>query len=91
MEILCSAISLYLLVVFVRIIMSWFPPTPGTTYAQIHQFFYAATEPVLGPIRAMLPPVRLGGAVGLDLSPIVLFIIGSLLLTLLGCGGGFLF
>jgi YggT family protein len=80
--IVCLIIQLYLLVIFVRIIMSWFPPTPGTTYAQIFEAFDRVTDPVLAPVRAMLPPVRMG-AMGLDLSPIVVFLIGTLLLRVI--------
>ena len=74
----CYAIWLYLIIVLVRIIMSWVPPTPGTTYAQIFEVFDRLTEPVLGPIRSVLPPVRMGAA-ALDLSPIVVFLLGTLL------------
>jgi YggT family protein len=81
-SIVCLLIQLYMLVIFARIIMSWFPPTPGTTYAQIFEGFDKATEPVLAPIRAVLPPVRMGG-MGLDLSPIVVFVIGTLLLRVI--------
>jgi YggT family protein len=88
MGLLCLAISLYLLVLFGRILMSWFPPTPGTAYARVFEFFNSVTEPVLAPIRGMLPPVRLGGA-GLDLSPLIVLIVAQLLLTALGCGGLF--
>jgi YggT family protein len=77
--IVCIAIQLYMLIVFVRIIMSWFPPTPGTTYAQIYEVFDRLTEPVLAPIRAMIPPIRMGMA-GLDLSPIIVFLVGTILL-----------
>lgn len=77
-SIVCLLIQLYLLVIFARIIMSWFPPTPGTTYAQIFDGFVRATEPVLAPIRAVLPPMRMG-AMGLDLSPIVVFLVAILL------------
>ena len=78
-RLVCIAIQLYLIIVFVRIIMSWFPPTPGTTYAQIFEVFDRLTEPVLAPIRSVLPPVRMGVA-ALDLSPIVVFLLGTLLL-----------
>jgi YggT family protein len=74
----CIAIEIYLLVVLVRIIMSWFPPTPGTTYQTIYDVFYNLTEPVLAPIRSALPPFRMGMA-QLDLSPIVVFIVGYIL------------
>jgi YggT family protein len=78
-SLVCIAIQLYMVIVFVRIIMSWFQPTPGTTYAQIYEVFDRLTEPVLAPIRSVLPPVRMGVA-ALDLSPIVLFLVGTLLL-----------
>jgi YggT family protein len=81
-SIVCLLIQLYLLVIFIRIIMSWFPPTPGTTYAQIFEVFDRVTDPVLAPVRAMLPPVRMGG-MGLDLSPIVVFLVGTLLLRVI--------
>jgi len=78
-SIVCVLIQLYLLVIFIRIFMSWFPPTPGTTYAHIYEGFDKVTEPVLAPVRAILPPVRMG-AMGIDLSPIVIFLIGTILL-----------
>ena len=69
-DVLCYALSAYLIVVFARIILSWFPIQQGTAMAQIFTFLYAATEPVLGPIRRAIPPI--GG--GLDVSPIVLLV-----------------
>ena len=84
LTIVCIAIQLYLLILLVRIIMSWIPPTPGTTYAQVYEVFDRLTEPVLAPIRSMLGPVRMG-AMALDLSPIVVFIILILLQRAL-CG-----
>ncbi len=83
-SIVCLLIQLYVLVIFVRLIMSWFPPTPGTTYAQIFEGFVRVTEPVLAPVRAMLPPVRTG-AMSLDLSPIVVFLVAILLQRVI-CG-----
>jgi YggT family protein len=75
--IVCAAIWIYLLVLLARVIMSWFTPTPGTTYAQIYDVFYRLTEPVLAPIRSMLPPIRMGVA-ALDLSPIIVFLVGTI-------------
>jgi YggT family protein len=64
--------------------MSWFPPTPGTTYAQIYEVFDKITEPVLAPVRAMMPPMRMG-ATALDLSPIVVLLGLQLILRII-CG-----
>jgi YggT family protein len=89
MEIVCAVLQLYLLVVFIRVLMSWFPPTPGTTYASIYEFFDMLTDPVLTPVRRLLPGVPMG-TMQLDLSPLVVFLGGGLILKMLGCGG-FLF
>lgn len=77
-SLVCLAIQIYLLIVLVRVFMSWIPPTPGTTYASIYEVFDRLTEPVLAPIRAVLPPFR-AGMMQLDLSPIVLLLLGTLL------------
>lgn len=73
MNIVCSLITLYVLLIFVRIVMSWFPIDPDGPIATFHGLLHVLTEPVLGPLRKVLPAVRLGG-VGLDLSPIVVII-----------------
>lgn len=63
----------YIVVIFGRVILSWFPITPGTTMASVARVLYRLTEPVLGPVRRILPPMRMGG-MGLDLSPIIVLI-----------------
>jgi YggT family protein len=81
-DIVCTLINLYLLIIFARIVVSWIvqfaPPTPGSVYEKIVSGLATVTEPVLAPVRALLPPVRLGGA-GLDLSPIVVILVGTIL------------
>lgn len=69
-DILCYLLDLYFLAVFGRIILSWFPVSPGGVAAQVFSFLYSITEPVLGPLRRAIPPV--GGM--FDLSPIVVII-----------------
>lgn len=78
LSIVCIAINLFMLVLFIAIILSWaviyIPPTPGGVYAQLHQLFLRLTEPVLAPVRSLLPPVRMGAA-AFDLSPIVVILV----------------
>jgi YggT family protein len=69
---ICRLLQLYLIVMFARIILSWFPVNPGSGMATVYGFLYAITEPVLGPIRRVIPPLGAGG-MGIDLSPIVVF------------------
>jgi YggT family protein len=59
----------YFVVLVARIILSWFPLQPGTTMASIAGVIYELTEPVLGPVRRMIPSIGM-----FDISPIVVFI-----------------
>lgn len=54
------------LIIFVRVIISWVNPDP---FNSIVQFLQRITEPILEPIRRLLPPM------GLDISPVVAFLI----------------
>ena len=62
-------IQIYILAIFARIILSWFPVSPGGPMASIFSFLYRITEPLLGPLRRVIPPLG-----GFDLSPIVALI-----------------
>lgn len=77
---LCLIGNLYLIALFARIILSWFPISPDSPFATVFGFLYSITEPVLGPIRRLLPPMGVGG-MALDLSPIIV-IFGFQLLVL---------
>jgi YggT family protein len=83
-RLICTVLQLYFIALFARIILSWFPIQPGTAMASINQFLHTITEPVLGPIRRLLPPVRLG-SMGLDLSP-MLVLLGIIVLQGAVCG-----
>jgi len=68
-----ALLQLYIVVIFVRVILSWFPISPESPMAAVYRFVYAVTEPVLGPIRRMMPGIGIGG-MGLDLSPIIVLL-----------------
>jgi YggT family protein len=61
----------YLVLIFIRIIMSWIPRIPYNRFlAGFLKFVSDVTDPYLNIFRRILPPVRLGPG-ALDLSPIV--------------------
>jgi YggT family protein len=72
MEIVCLVLTLYWWILLLRVISTWFPISPHGTAASFVGFLLLVTDPVLVPLRRILPPVRLGN-VGLDLSPLVAF------------------
>jgi YggT family protein len=63
---LSLAIELYTYVVLAAVLMSWFNPDPSNPLVRI---IHSLTEPVLKPIRAVLPNMM-----GLDFSALVLLI-----------------
>lgn len=69
------ALQLYIWIVIAMAILSWLVAfnvvnTRNPAVAMIGDFLYRITDPVLRPIRNMLP--NLGG---IDISPVVLFLI----------------
>ena len=62
------ALQIYLWIIIARAVLSWVSPDP---YNPIVRFIYSITEPVMGRIRTYLP-VSFGG---IDLSPIIIFMI----------------
>jgi YggT family protein len=77
-SVVCYLIQGYTLVVFARIVFEWIPVSFDHPVARIRGVLRALTEPLLRPLRAILPPLRMGG-VSLDLSPLVLVLALSLL------------
>ncbi len=59
-------IGLYKLVLIARIVLSWIPHNPHNPAITI---LYKITEPILEPVRRVIPSIG-----GIDISPIIVFI-----------------
>jgi len=72
-----SLLSLVLwLLIIARVIISWVAPMGGGPFVA---FIYQATEPLLAPIRRIIPPTA-----GIDWSPLILLLLlGALTRVLL--------
>lgn len=71
LRMLLLAIELYTYVVLASVILSWVPLEPSNPFVR---FVNALTEPVLKPIREVLPK-----SLGIDFSPLVLLIALSII------------
>ncbi|MDD3235534.1 MAG: YggT family protein [Candidatus Cloacimonetes bacterium] len=74
MYLLVRVIQIYTYLIFARVLMSWIIRDPGNP---IYHFLYELTEPVLAPIRRIMP------SMGLDLSPIIAYMVLNLLARLI--------
>lgn len=63
-QVLDVALNIYMWIIIIRALISWVNPDP---YNPIVQILTKMTEPVLRPIRKLVPPHK----VGIDLSPLI--------------------
>jgi YggT family protein len=76
LQIIGLLLRLFELALLARIILSWFPNVDRGN--PIIRFLYEVTEPVLRPIREMLPSNGM-----FDFSPLIVFVVIQVLTTLL--------
>lgn len=79
LDILRWIVSIYTIILFVKVLVSWalmfgFRPPISGPVRWLLDLLDDVTEPVLRPLRRIIPPVRAGG-IGLDVSIIVAFVI----------------
>jgi YggT family protein len=78
-----TLVLVYLVLIFIRIIMSWIPRIPyNRVLNAVLTFVSDVTDPYLNLFRRVIPPLRMGPG-ALDLSPIVatfvLLIVGGII------------
>jgi YggT family protein len=74
-NVIAFLIQVFLFIILIRVVFSFVSPFPTNA---VSRFAWQVTEPVLAPIRRILPPMS-----GLDLSPMVAWLIGFLLIGVL--------
>jgi YggT family protein len=67
-RVLDIALTAYYWIIIIRAVVSWVNPDP---WNPIVQFLHRVTEPVLAPIRRLLPTWRMG----IDFSPLVAILV----------------
>ncbi|WP_320676796.1 YggT family protein [Prochlorococcus sp. MIT 1300] len=76
LQIFYSTISIYLLLLFVRVLLSWFPNLDWSN--PLLSNLSSITDPYLNAFRGLIPPLG-----GLDLSPLLAFLALQLMQSLL--------
>ena len=68
--------ELYVIILFVRAILSWFPYDANSPLNPVRRVIFTITEPVLAPFRRIIPPVG-----GFDISFLVAIILVQLVVN----------
>ncbi len=66
--------QVYVVILFVRAILSWFPYDPSSPLNPVRRVVFTITEPVLAPFRRIIPPIGM-----IDISFLVAFIVVELI------------
>ena len=74
-QLLIDLLYVFIIVMLIRVVFSWVSPYPTNA---VTRFAFRVTEPVLAPIRRLLPPMS-----GIDLSPMVVMLGAYLLISVL--------
>ena len=82
-----TLVLVYVVLIFVRILMSWIPRMPYNRWLSMFLTFVTdVTDPYLNLFRRFIPPLRIGPG-ALDLSPMigvfVLLVVGGLVASLI--------
>ncbi|MCB2222931.1 MAG: YggT family protein [Actinobacteria bacterium] len=73
-RVVCVALQVFWLVVVARIVLEWVHVSGDEhPVARARWVLRRLTDPVLRPLRRLIPPLRTGG-VAIDLSPMVLLV-----------------
>lgn len=87
--ILYALVGLYMLVVVIRIIVEMIEAfskhfDPPRWFMLTAEPLFVITDPPVKALRKLIPPLPMGGGIGLDVSVIVLFLILMVLQSLIG-------
>ena len=81
-RIIIYVLEFYVIVLVARALLSWVPTRPGSPVTGVSRVLDRLTEPVLRPVRRILPPIRAGG-MGIDLSIIIVIVAAEILVSVL--------
>jgi YggT family protein len=65
MAIICPLLQIYILCFVARAVLSWFPPPREGFMATANSFLFSITEPLLRPVRRLIPPMGMFDVSGL--------------------------
>ena len=78
LEVIYLLLQAFLIVLIVYSILSWYLAYARVTYDspawKVQRVLSSICDPVLRPVRRLVPPLRIGGA-GLDLSVLIVFLV----------------
>ncbi len=82
LEFIIWILRIYIWVIFIRVVLSWFRVSPVGVWGRIYKFIIDITEPFLIVFKKIIPKIRIGRGY-LDISPIIAIIVIQIILFFL--------
>ena len=77
MRAVCLLLQIFSALLFARVILEWVPVEDQHPVGRLRRVLRTITQPVLAPVRALVPPLRVG-SVAVDLSPLIVILLLNL-------------
>lgn len=81
-NLLCDLGQLYVFILIARAILSWFPLRSDSPFVPVARFLNAVTEPILAPVRRLIPAAGM-----FDLSFLIVVIVLEIIIVPILCSG----
>ena len=85
-RIIVDLLQAYLVLLFIRILLTWIPIDPWSKFYKVVRWLGSITDPLLRPLRRLIPPLTIG-SMALDLSPLLLIVAVEVLIGVFGGSG----
>ncbi len=72
--IICFLLEAFVIVVVIRMVLSFFPLRAGGLWAKVNSQLFSVTAPLMSPLRRNIPMLRLGAG-SLDVTPLIVIIV----------------
>jgi YggT family protein len=79
-DLLAAVVEIFVLLLIVYALLSWFPAPPGSAVRRLQAVLGAVCEPVLRPVRRLIPPIRTGGG-AIDLSVLIVIVVAQVVVV----------
>ena len=81
-EFIIYILQIYIWVIFIRVVLSWFRVSLVGVWGRIYKFIIDITEPFLIVFKKIIPTIKIGRGY-IDISPIIAIVVIQIILFLL--------
>ena len=80
MGVICALVTVFIVLLFARAVLSWFPVQSGSGAARVNRLLIELTDWAVRPLRRVIPPVGM-----FDISFMILVFFLFIFRTAIGC------